>query len=91
MLSFCQQTEVRSSTPLTTAMSITSTTRLQEEEGEEGGRSEATDYAGSNEVLEDLGKEDCNYKSYLLKFFLYSNAFIQATFDKKVPSEVVTD
>jgi hypothetical protein len=41
-------------------MSITST-RQQEEEGEEGGRSQATDYAGSNEVLEDLGKEDSSY------------------------------
>jgi hypothetical protein len=70
VLSFCQQTEekstARSSTPLTTAMSITST-RLQEEEGEEGGRSQATDYAGSNEVLEDLGKEDCNYKDISVK------------------------
>jgi hypothetical protein len=65
MLSFCQQTEVRSSTPLTTAMSITSTSRLQEE-GEEGGRSQATDYAGSNEVLEDLGKEDCKHHLSLL-------------------------
>ncbi len=71
-------------------MSVTST-RLQEEGEEEGGRSQATDYAGSNEVLEDLGKEDCNYKLSLLKCFLYSDAFIQATFDKKVPSEVVKD